>query len=148
MNQEEFHQYYESESDRVFNELNKLTEDQLLEIIANKGNNKYKIWSGQDNYQLWRALAIKGTQKSMQPLFTIVTDLKNEYLVRYHACNALFSIAKIPDDELKGEVQYGLNKNREKTDQQKAFDKLRSMLNMDANVGNVNPVIKKPWWKF
>ena len=70
----------------------------------------------------------KGTSRSVQPLLGIVTDIKNEYLIRYHACTALFSIAKIKDDDFNGQVQYGLDKNRQPGDQQKAFEKLRSIL--------------------
>lgn len=36
MTQEEFHRYYEDESDSVFSKLSKMTEGELLEIIADK----------------------------------------------------------------------------------------------------------------
>ncbi|HNA00098.1 MAG TPA: hypothetical protein PLN49_04510, partial [Ferruginibacter sp.] len=114
-----------------------------------KKENKYGIWKGSDNYQVWRVLQEKGTVKSINPLFEIVRNLQNEYLVRYHACNALFAVAKINDDNLKGEVQYGLNKDRQAVDQQKAIAELERILAPHLNVPPVQdePVSTKPWWK-
>ena len=131
MNQPEFHKYYEEESERIFTELNKLNEDVLLEIIAGKKKDRYNFRKGNDNYQIWRVFQTKGTEKSIKPLFEIVSNLKNEYLIRYHACNALFKIADLNDDEFKGQVQFGLNAEREKIDQQQAIEKLRTILKIE-----------------
>lgn len=128
MTYEEFQKYYEDDSDKAYSELGKLTETELLQLISNKSQDKYQIWKGGDNYQVWRALQLKGTDKSIKPLFKIVTDLNNNYLVRYHACAALFIIARINDDSLKGEVQYGLDTNRQPVNRQQAIDKLESIL--------------------
>lgn len=130
MNQEEFHKYYEEESDRIFSELKKLGEDELLNIISGKSEDKFKFRKGNDNYQIWRVFQIKGTEKSVLPLFEIVSNLKNEYLIRYHACNALFKIADLNDDDFKGQVQFGLNAKREIIDQHKAIEKLRTKLKL------------------
>lgn len=145
MNQEEFQKFYEDESDRIFTELNKLTEDDLLNIISDKKGGKFKIWSGRDNYSIWRVFQIKGTEKSIKPLFEIVSNLKYDYLIRYHACNALFKIANLTDENFKGEVQYGRNAERKTVDQQEAINKLGAILNLnvDSNIGN-----KRPWWKL
>lgn len=145
MTQEEFHEFYEDKSERVFTELNKLREDDLLKIIADKDEKKFKIWDGRDNYQIWRALQIKGTEKSIKPLFEIVSDLKNEYLIRYHACNSLFEIANLTDDSFRGEVQYGRNSKRKKVNQQNSIKKLGAILNLTF-VANL--FYKKPWCKF
>lgn len=128
MNQLEFHQRYEEESEQIYNTLIKLDEDALLEIIADPDDSKYKIWVGSDNYQIWQVFKDKGTTRSIQPLFDIVSNLSKPYLVRYHACTALFAIAGIKDDEFKGMVQYGRNAARELIDQQAAIDRLKTML--------------------
>jgi len=130
MNQVEFHKYYEDESERVFTELNKLNEDELLGIISGKSEDRFNFRKGNDNYQIWRVFQAKGTDKSIKPLFGIVSNMKNEYLIRYHACNALFKIANLNDNDFKGQVQFGLNANREKIDQQQAIDKLRTILKL------------------
>lgn len=130
MNQLEFHKYYEEESERIFSELNKLNEDELLGIISGKNEDRYNFRKGNDNYQIWRVFQKKGTEKSVQPLFEIVSNLKNEYLIRYHACNALFKIADLNDDDFKGQVQFGLNADREIIDQQQAIEKLRKILKL------------------
>ena len=130
MNQEEFHKYYEEESERIFSELKKLGEDELLNIISGKSEDKFNFRKGNDNYQIWRAFQIKGTEKSVLPLFEIVSNLKIEYLIRYHACNALFKIADLNDDDFKGQVQFGLNADREIIDQQEAIEKLRTKLKL------------------
>lgn len=145
MTQEEFHKFYEDESERVFNELNELTEDDLLEIIVDRNENKFKIWSGNDNYQIWRVFQIKGTVKSIKPLFEIVSNLKNEYLIRYHACEALFKITNLTDGNFKGEVQYGRNSKRKTVNQQNAINKLGKILNLEVYR---NITEKKPWWKL
>ena len=145
MTQEEFHKFYEDESERIFNELNKLTEDELWNIIADKNGKKFKIWESSDNYQIWRVLQTKGTVKSIKPLFEIVSNLKNEYLIRYHACDALFKIANLTDENLKGEVQYGRNEERKLVNQQNAVNKLGKILNLDVNRSVTE---KKKWWKF
>ena len=145
MTQEEFHKFYEDESERVFNELNELTEDNLLKIIVDRDETKFQIWDGRDNYQIWRVFQIKGTVKSIKLLFEIVSNLKNEYLIRYHACEALFKIANLTDDNFKGEVQYGRNAKRKTVKQQNAINKLGKILNLEVYK---NIAEKKPWWKL
>jgi hypothetical protein len=61
-------------------------------------------------------------------LFAIVSNLSIAYLVRYHACAALFHLAHIEDEDFMGQVQYGLNANREKVDQQVAIKRLAELL--------------------
>ena len=145
MTQQEFHEAFEAESKRLFNELNIFSEVELLEIIADKNEKKYGIWKGYDNYQIWYTLQTKGTEKSIKPLFEIVANLKNEYLVRYHAGNALFKIANLSDDNFKGQVQYGLNSKRKKINQQNAINKLGKILNLEVSE---NELEKKSWWKI
>lgn len=128
MTYEEFQKQYELESEKVYAELSKLNEDDLLKIIADKDDSKFSIWTGKDNYQIWRVLQTKGTSSSILPLFSIVSNLSNEYLIRYHACEALFNIAGLNDSELKGKVQYGLDANREAIDQQDAIRQLKELL--------------------
>ena len=128
MNQQEFHQLYEEESERIYNTLMQLDEDELLNIIHDPTGSKYKIWAGNDNYQIWRVFQAKGTANSIKPIFHIVSNLENPYLVRYHACAALFVIAGIHDEEFKGRVQYGRDGNRERVDQQAAIHRLKAML--------------------
>lgn len=128
MNQLEFHQRYEEESEQIYNTLIKLDEDELLDIIADPNGSKYKIWVGSDNYQIWQVFKAKGTIKSIWPLFDIVSNLSKPYLVRYHACTALFAIAGIHDEEFKGMVQYGRNAARELIDQQAAIHRLEAIL--------------------
>ena len=131
MNQQEFHQRYEEESGKIYNELIKLYEDELLDIITNPGGGNYKIWVGNDNYQIWQVFQAKGTAKSIRPIFQIVSNLQNPYLVRYHACAALFVIAGIDDEEFKGRVQFGRDGNREAIDQSAAISKLEAMLSKE-----------------
>jgi hypothetical protein len=145
MTQEEFHKHYEEESARAFNELNQLTEVELLKIIADKSEKKYGIWKGRDNYQIWYALQSKGTESSIKPLFEIVSNLKNDYLIRYHACIALFKIADLTDMNFRGEVQYGRNSELKFVNQQKAIDKLGEILNLEVNRNATN---KSSWWKL
>lgn len=146
MTYDEFQVAFEQESERVFNELSKLTEDDLLAIIANRLELKYGVWRGQDNYQIWRTFGIKGTQKSIKPLFDIVSNLNNDYLIRYHACDALFSIAGIRDSDFKGKVQYGRDKNRNLADQLQAIRDLGQILKIDPR--DVRVEVTRPWWKF
>lgn len=142
----EFQVAFEQESERVFNELSLLTEDDLLTLISNRLELKYRVWQGRDNYQIWRVFGIKGTQKSIRPLFDIVSNLNNEYLIRYHACDALFKITKIRDNDLKGKVQYGRDKNRNLIDQIKAIRDLGHILEIEPKDMKVKD--KRPWWKF
>lgn len=128
MNYEEFQKQFEIMSERIFAELSALSEEALLRIIADKNEQRYNIWRGHDNYQIWTALGEKGTKKSLKPLFDIVSDLDKEYLVRYHACTALFKIAKIEDEDFKGQVQYGLDKNGQAVDQRQAILTLQEIL--------------------
>ena len=128
MNYSEFQKRYEEESDHLFDKLSALSEDELLKIIADPSGGKYNIWKGGDQYQTWRALAARGTERSLQPLFDIVSNLKIEYLVRYHACEALFHIAHLDDEDLKGQVQYGLDNHRQKVDQLAAIQRLSQIL--------------------
>lgn len=128
MKQEEFHLRYEEEAEHIYATLSKLSEDELLAIIADPGGGRHRIWDGNDNYQVWQVFRVKGTVKSIRPLFDIVSNLGNKYLVRYHACAALFTIAGISDDDLLGEVRYGLNKYRERVDQRAAIDRLEGIL--------------------
>lgn len=128
MTHQEFQKYYEDHSEHMYEQLNGMDEAALLALIAGTAENTFNIWKGGDNYQVWRVLAEKGTGMSIKPLFDIVTNLKNDYLVRYHACTALFSIAGINDEDFIGQVQYGLDKNRQPVDQQQAFKKLQNIL--------------------
>lgn len=130
MDQSEFQKNYEDESERIFSEYKNLSEDDLLSIISGKKEDRYNFFKGSDNYQIWRAFQEKGTEKSLKPLFEIVSNLKNEYLIRYHACSALFKISGIKDEDLKGQVQFGLNAGRKRIDQHQAIEKLRIMLNL------------------
>lgn len=143
---EQFQIGFEQESERVFNELIELTEEDLLQIINDRLEMKYGVWRGMDYYQIWRVFGIKGTQKSIQPLFDIVNNLNNDYLIRYHACAALFSIARIYDGDLKGKVQYGRDKNGDSVNQMEAIRELGLLLKIDLN--NMVVISKKPWWKF
>ena len=101
----------------------------MLSIIADPDDSSYKIWVGSDNYQIWQVFIARGSAKSIRPLYDIVSNLSKPYLVRYHACTALFAIAGIKDDEFKGMVQYGRNAARELIDQQAAIHRLEAMLN-------------------
>ena len=130
MNQEEFHKQYEEEAEKIFTALSILPEDSLLKIIQDKRDTPYNFWKGEDQYQIWRVFKQTGTEKSIKPLYEIVSNMENEYLVRYHACDALFAIAGIHDDPFKGEVQFGLNANREPVDRQKAIHKLGALLKL------------------
>lgn len=148
MTQQEFHQQYEIESEKIFRRLNKLSESELLQIISKKGSNAYYLREGKDNFQIWQVIKEKGSKRFIKPLFDIVRDLSIEYLVRYHACDTLFAIAGIDDEDFKGQVQYGLNKDRQPVDQQKAIDKLESILVKFPEVNNQTTTTKKPWWKI
>lgn len=128
MKYSEFQKRYEEESDKLFSALSEKSEDELIQIITDPSGGKYDIWKGGDQYQIWQAFQKKGTTKSIRPLFEIVSNLKIEYLVRYHACEALFRIAKMEDADLMGQVQYGLNAMREKVDQQASIKKLEGLL--------------------
>lgn len=125
---EDFQKYYEEESDRVFDELMQLNEDELLVLTEKDYKSKFRIWEKADNFQVWRALAEKGTKKSLPRLFEIVRDLSNDYLIRYHACDALFKIAGITDNNFKGQVQYGLDQDRNPVNQLLAIERLKSLI--------------------
>ncbi|PKB16700.1 hypothetical protein [Flavobacterium sp. 5] len=142
MNQSEFHEAFETHSRNAFEELILCSEEELWQIILIKNNKRYDVWKGSENYQIWRVINVKGTAKSIKPLFDIVSNLKNEYLVRYHACDALFKLAGINDAEFKGKIQYGLNSNRKKVNQITEIEKLRNVLQITKNTE------KKAWWKI
>lgn len=146
MTQEEFHRYYEDESDSVFSKFSKMTEGELLEIIADKNKGRFNIWKGGDNYQIWRALQIKGTQWSLRALFEVVRDLKHDYLIRYHACEALFKIANLEDEAFKREVQLGFDSENKPVDREANFRKLEAMLTFPVGTRTDNKP-QKPWWK-
>jgi hypothetical protein len=120
MDYSEFQLRYEQDGKNALYKYIKLSEDELLEIV-----NK-KQWD--NTYQIWYALKKKGTKKAIKPIYQIVSNLKNDYLIRYHACNALFHIAAIRDDEFKGMVQYGRNSARKRINQVQAIKKLEEVL--------------------
>lgn len=126
----DFQARYEEEGEKLFRQFSKLSEEQLLTIIRAYPDNAYGIWTGGDQYQCWQALAVKGTRSSIQPLYDVVSNLAIEYLVRYHACEALFRIAAIRDDNLMGIVQYGLDQDRQQADQQAAIKELGRRLGL------------------
>lgn len=128
MNYSEFQQRYEEEADNLFSKLSAMSEDELLNILADPSGSKYNIWKGGDQYQIWNAFEKNGSSKSIRPLFDIVSNLEIEYLVRYHACEALFHIAHIEDADLMGQVQYGLDIHRQKVDQQAAIKRCAELL--------------------
>lgn len=148
MTQQEFHRLYELESEKMFRTLNKLSDQELLTIISKKGKDAYHLREGKDNYQIWQVIRHKGNPVFIMPLFEIVKDLNIEYLVRYHACDALFSIAGIKDEDFKGQVQYGLDKDRQPVDQQKAIERLESVLSKFSIADIKATEAKKPWWKI
>ncbi len=116
----EYQEHFENEADKNFNYYCQRTEDELLRF-ANK-----KQWDS--TYQLWRAIGTIGTVKSIEPLFKIVSNLKVEYLIRYHAATALFKLAGIQDEEFLGMVQYGRNSKRQEINQKEAIEQLRTRL--------------------
>ena len=120
----DFQARYEDEGDKLFQQFSRLSEEQLLAIIRAYPDNAYGIWTGGDQYQCWQALAAKGTSSSLQPLYAVVSNLAIEYLVRFHACETLFQIAEINDENLMGIVQYGLDQDRQPADQQMALKEL------------------------
>lgn len=120
MDYSEFKNRYEQDGKNALYSYIKMSEDELLDTV-----NK-KAWD--NTYQMRYALIKKGTKKAIKPIYQIVSNLKNDYLIRYHACNALFHIAAIQDDELKGMVQYGRKSTREKIDQIQAIKKLEEIL--------------------
>lgn len=120
MSYEEFQRMYEIESEKLYDRYARLREDELLDLVERQK------WD--DQYQIWRAIADKCSEKAIGPLFEVVKDLNIEYLVRYHACTALFKLAGLHDEEFKGKVQYGLDKNRERVDQHEAIAQLGKML--------------------
>lgn len=126
----DFQARYEEEGEKRFRQFSKLSEEQLLTIIRAYPDNAYGIWTGGDQYQCWQALAVKGTRSSIQPLYDVVSNLAIEYLVRYHACESLFHIAGIKDDNLKGVVQYGLDQDRQPADQPAAIQELGKRLGL------------------
>lgn len=125
MDYQEFQERYEEDAGNAFRYYTKLAEDKLLEIIANGDIDK--------TYQIWRALKVIGTERSLNILYKIVTNLNVDYLTRYHACDALFHLAGINDNEFKGMVQYGRDKNRQKVNQKFAIEKLRNVLKEKFN---------------
>jgi hypothetical protein len=125
MTYEEFQRRYESGSAAAYAELHRLDEEALLAVVASR---REDLWEGQDHYQIWNVLRQKGTRRSVWPLFGIVSDLRNAYLIRYHACSALFGIAGIADEDLKGRVQYGLDAERRPADRQQALARLEALL--------------------
>ncbi|MDX1907913.1 MAG: hypothetical protein SF053_12840 [Bacteroidia bacterium] len=145
MTYEEFQQRYEAESDDTFARLNRLDEETLLVMIAARHKD---IWGDSGNFQVWRVLAQKGTARAIWPLFEIVSNLQHAYLIRYHACEALFEIAGIRDEGFKGEVQYGLDARRQPVDQLQAFAKLEQILRTSATTRVARPAKRKPWWKI
>jgi len=122
MTYEDFQQKFEDGADKSFETYIKLSEDVLLNLIQ----------TGQydDTYQIWRALQVKGTRKSLFILFNIVSNFNNPYLIRYHACEALFKIGAIQNDEFKGMVQYGRDKYGKLIDQRITIQKLRNYLSL------------------
>lgn len=126
----DFQSRYEEEGEKLFLQFSQLSEEQLLAIIRAYPDNAYRIWTGGDQYQCWQALSEKGTSSSLQPLYDVVGNLAIEYLVRYHACEALFRIAGIKDDNLMGIVQYGLDKDRQPADQSAAIQELGRRLGL------------------
>lgn len=120
MDYAEFQYQYEEQSRRLYKQFLEMSEDELIQLIENQ---KFD-----SNYQIWRALGDKGSKKSIRCLFEIVSNLNNQYLVRYHACAALFKIANINDLDLLGRVQHGRNQQRKMTNQNEAIEELRSIL--------------------
>lgn len=143
---EQFQTNFEQDADQLFHEFCKLPEDNLLEIISNRFDHKYGVWQGRDYYQIWRAIGIKETQQSIQPLFDIVSNLTNDYLIRYHACDALFNIAGIRDSRFKEKILYGRDENKNPVDQLQAFRDLEQILKFKS--ADLKVRSKRSWWKF
>ena len=120
MSYEKFQKSFEEEAEKAFQEYLDCSEAELIDLV------KKKNWDA--TYQIWRALQVNGSEKSIETLFEIVSNLKVDYLIRYHACEALFYLAGIDDKEFKGMVQYGLDKRRKKVNQLAAIDKLKELL--------------------
>lgn len=116
----EFQEYYENESERLYKQLVQLSETELIQRVERQE------WDS--NYQLWQAIAANGSQRSIGPLYNVVKNLDNDYLIRYHACDALFKLANIDDERFKGIVQYGLDENRQAADQALAIVQLGERL--------------------
>jgi hypothetical protein len=120
MDYAEFQKKYEQDAEKRYSEYIAMSEDGLLRIIQNGHND--------DSYQIWRALQSKGTRKSIPVLYEIVSNFNSEYLIRYHACEALFKIAGINNPELKGMVQYGRDKNGRLINQGQAVMQLKRLI--------------------
>lgn len=120
MDYAEFQEKFEEEADKTYQVYSRLSEDELLKIIEAGQYDEY--------YQIWQVLGMKGTRKSMWLLFNIVSNLNNPYLIRYHACDALFRIARINNDEFKGLVQYGRDRNGRAINQSQAILQLRKLI--------------------
>ena len=120
MDYSEFQKYYEAFAGQRYQEYMKLPENRLIQLAENHQ------WD--DTFQLWKAIKEKGTEKSIFVLLDFVSNLSNDYLARYHACDALFHLAGINDEEFKGMVQYGRNREKEKIDQETAIKRLKKMI--------------------
>ncbi|HNL65856.1 MAG TPA: hypothetical protein PKL81_12225, partial [Ferruginibacter sp.] len=72
----EFQRQFEKYAESAYKKLSRLSEPELISLISDKKENKYGIWKGSDNYQVWRVLQEKGTVKSINPLFEIVRNLQ------------------------------------------------------------------------
>jgi hypothetical protein len=125
MDYAEFQYQYEEQSSRLYKQFMEMPEDKLIQLIENQ---KFD-----SNHQIWRALGDKGCKKSISCLFNVVSNLNNKYLVRYHACVALFKIANIDDPDLLGRVQHGRNQQRQMTSKIKAIEELRTILENTIN---------------
>lgn len=97
MSYEKYQKHFEEEAEKAYKKYMNYTEDKLIELI------KFKRWDS--TYQIWRAVKNKGSEKSLFTLFEVISNMSNDYLIRYHACNALFHIAGINDEEIKKKLQ-------------------------------------------
>lgn len=120
MDQSEYQRKYEEDASNIHSQYSAMNEDYLLSLVQ----------SGRidDTFQIWNVLGEKGTRKSLPILYNIVSNLNNPYLTRYHACEALFRIARINNAELKGMVQYGRDRNGKLVNQGQAIIQLGRFL--------------------
>ncbi|KAF5082467.1 hypothetical protein DSECCO2_98210 [anaerobic digester metagenome] len=125
MSYEKYQKSFEESAEKAYNEYLNCSETELIEIISRKH------WDS--TYQIWNALKVVGSEKSIKILYEIVSNLKNDYLIRYHACETLFHIADIKDEEFKGVIQYGLDRKRKEVNQTHAIEKLKEMLKQKFN---------------
>ncbi len=115
---------WEKQAKETYNELDKLSEEELLELVKNNRTDFFFI--------IWDVIAKKGTLKNAGlVLWNFLKDNPGEELdlPRYHCAGALFILLGMPDPDSENELRCRVQWNHKgEKKRQEALEELRKII--------------------